>query len=276
MGERRLVPIGVGDVAGAAVLLGRPRLTPPARDAHKYSRGLVLVVGGGLAGASLMACEAAMRGGAGAVRLAGSEPHPAAVPPDVIVRGELLAEQLADERTDAVLVGPGLGTDETAKRRLAEVLGACHATVIDADALTLLDPAALEGNAAARILTPHEGEMKRLLKSFGLDGATKPARALALAEAARAVVIAKGPDTVIAAPDGRLAYAPSPTSWLSVAGSGDVLAGIAASRLAATGDPFRAACEAAWLHGEAARLAGPAFLASDLAGKVSAAYAAAL
>lgn len=118
--------------------------------------------------------------------------------------------------------------------------------------------------------------MSHLLNNFGLEADIKSQRALAVAEAARGVVIAKGPDTVIAAPDGRLAYAPSPTSWLSVAGTGDVLAGIAVSRLAVTGDPFRAACEAVWLHGEAARRAGPAFLASDLAAHVSAAVATAL
>jgi NAD(P)H-hydrate repair Nnr-like enzyme with NAD(P)H-hydrate dehydratase domain len=89
-------------------------------------------------------------------------------------------------------------------------------------------------------------------------------------------VVAKGPDTVIAAADGRVVLAPSATSWLAVAGSGDVLSGAAASRLAATHDPFQAACEAVWLHGEAARQAGPAFVASDLAKHVTGAYAAAL
>jgi hydroxyethylthiazole kinase-like uncharacterized protein yjeF len=271
MGERRLVEIGIGPVAGAAHLAERPRLTAPKRDAHKYTRGLVLVVAGKLAGASLMACEGAMRAGAGAVRLAGAVPP--GLPPDVIVRGEPLAEQLADERTNAVLIGPGLGREDDARQHLSEVLGSGRAAVIDADALTLLESASI---TAPSILTPHDGEMSRLLKSFGLKGDTKPQRSLALAEAAGAVVIAKGPDTVIAAPDGRLAYASSPTSWLSVAGTGDVLAGIAASRLAVTGAPFRAACEAVWLHGETARLAGPAFLASDLAARVSAAVAAAL
>jgi len=87
------------------------------------------------------------------------------------------------------------------------------------------------------------------------------------------VIVAKGPDTVIAEPGGRTVFAPSPTSWLAIAGTGDVLAGIAASRLAATGDAFMAACEAVWLHGEAARLHGPAFLASELAHGVSRAYA---
>jgi hydroxyethylthiazole kinase-like uncharacterized protein yjeF len=228
-----------------------------------------------MAGAALMACEAAMRAGAGAVRLSGATPHPR-LPPDVILRTEPLGELLADQRTRAVLVGPGLGRDGTARLRLAEALAAGHPSVIDADALTLLYPALLDAFATPPILTPHEGELARLAESFGIDAEGKLARARALAEAARAVVIAKGPDTVIAAPGGRTVLAPSPTAWLAVAGTGDVLAGIAAARLAATGDAFTAACEAVWLHGEAARLAGPAFLASELAHSVGKAYAAAL
>lgn len=274
MGERKLVTIGIDPVPGAATLLGRPQIAAPAQDAHKYTRGLVHVVGGHLPGASLMACEAAGRAGAGAVRLAGTIPPN--LPSDVIVRGEPLVEQLADDRTGAVLIGPGLGMDDAARQWLADVVAAKRPTVLDADALTLLGPELLRGTDSPRILTPHGGEMSRLLKNFNLEGETKSQQALAVAKAAGAVVVFKGPDTVIAGPDGRVAYAPSPTSWLSVAGTGDVLAGIAAARLAATGDPFRAACEAVWLHGEAARLAGPAFLASDLAEQVTAAVAAAL
>jgi NAD(P)H-hydrate repair Nnr-like enzyme with NAD(P)H-hydrate dehydratase domain len=90
------------------------------------------------------------------------------------------------------------------------------------------------------------------------------------------VVVFKGPDTVIAAPDGALVLASPASSWLSVAGSGDVLAGITASRLAVTRDPWRAACEAVWMHGEAARRAGPGFVASGLAGAVRGALAEAL
>ena len=293
MGALRLVDIGIDEVAApeTARLIGRPPIAAPGRDAHKYTRGLVLVVAGALPGAALLACEASTRTGAGAVRLAGTRPDPAAVSPDIILRPDSLAEQLADQRTGAVLVGPGLGRDDEARRLLRQVLDANRPTVIDADALVLLGPAALErptpesptpgspipeSIAAPRILTPHDGEMKQLLHSFGCDGPTKPERALTLAKTAGAVVIAKGPDTVVAAPDGRLAIAPPATSWLSVAGSGDVLAGIAAARLAVRGDPFGAACEAVWLHGEAARISPPAFTASDLAGAVPAALAACL
>jgi hydroxyethylthiazole kinase-like uncharacterized protein yjeF len=275
MGERRLVPIGVGAVEGATTMLPRPHFTAPAPDAYKYARGLVLVVGGGMAGASTLACEAALRAGAGAVRLASIHPHPP-VSPDVILKDQAIEELVQDERTDAVLVGPGLGLDETAKGRLATVLGADLPTVADADALTLFTPELLTGRSAPLILTPHAGELARLLKSFAVAAEGKIAQAAALAAATGAMVVAKGPDTVIAAPDGRMVLAPSSTSWLAIAGTGDVLAGAAASRLAASRDPFAAACEAVWLHGEAARLCGPAFLASDLAKMVSRACAAAL
>jgi hydroxyethylthiazole kinase-like uncharacterized protein yjeF len=275
MGERRLVPIGVEAVSEAAHLLARARFHAPAIDAHKYTRGLVLVVGGGMAGASMLACEGALRAGAGAVRLTSSHPHPS-VSPDVVLKDQPLDELVKDERTDAILIGPGLGLDEKARERLQTVLAADLPAVADADALTLLAPELIEGRSAPLILTPHGGEMARLTKSFGLEEDGKVAQAAALARAARAVVVAKGPDTVIAAPDGRIVLAPSPTSWLAVAGTGDVLAGVSASRLAAGHDPFVAACEAVWLHGEAARQAGPAFLASDLAKAVSRAYVAAL
>jgi hydroxyethylthiazole kinase-like uncharacterized protein yjeF len=275
MGERRLVPIGVGAVEGAVTLLARPHFAAPAADAHKYTRGLVLVVGGGMAGASMLACEGALRAGAGAVRLTSTHPHPS-VAPDVVLKDQPLAELLKEKRTNAVLVGPGLGLDNSAKDRLSSVLAAGLPTVADADALTMLAPNLLQGRSAPLILTPHAGEMARLAKSFAIEAKDKISQAQALAEAAQAVVVAKGPDTAIVAPDGRVVLAPSPSSWLAVAGTGDVLSGAMASRLAAIHDPFDAACEAVWLHGEAARLAGPAFLASELAKAISRAYAAAL
>jgi hydroxyethylthiazole kinase-like uncharacterized protein yjeF len=276
MGEVRLVPIGIDPLAGAAQLLPVPALRPPSRDAHKYSRGLVLVVEGPMAGAALLACQGAMRAGAGAVRLWTERLHPA-LPPDVVLPAKPLERLLEDERTGAVIAGPGLGLDEGARARLASVLRAGLPCVIDADALRLVDRGGLEAFSAPLILTPHEGEMDSLGETFGLTNiASKPQRASELARAIGGVVVFKGPDTVIAAPDGRLVYAPSSTSWLSVGGSGDVLAGIAGARLAATRDPFRAACEAVWLHSEAGRLAGPAFLASDIALAVPAAVAACL
>ena len=272
MGERRLVEIGIAPVAGAARLIARPRLAPPAPDAHKYTRGLVLVVAGSTIGAAILACEGAMRTGAGAVRLCSDGLHPAAVP-DIILRHDPLPELLADHRTGAVLVGCGLGRDGTARERLAQVLATRRPTVIDADALHLVGPDDLAGFAAPLVLTPHEGELAQLAKGFSIPPADKPHLALALARKSGAVVVAKGPHTVIAAPDGRTIFAPSTTSWLSVAGTGDVLAGTIASRLAAGVEPFEAACQGNWLHGEAARLCRAPFLASDLAGAIPAAFA---
>jgi hydroxyethylthiazole kinase-like uncharacterized protein yjeF len=275
MGETRLVPIGVGEVPGAARMLERPRLSAPAPDAHKYTRGLVQVVEGPMTGAALLACLGAMHAGAGAVRLWTERLHPA-VPPDVVLKGGPLPDLLEERRLGAVVAGPGLGRDDAARERLRSILQAAKPSVIDADALALIAPADLERFAAPLVLTPHAGEMETLAESFGLAKAGKVEQARELARVARAVVVSKGPDTVIAAPDGRTTFARSPTSWLSVGGSGDVLAGIVASRLAASGEPFRAACEGVWLHGEAGRLAGPAFLASELAAKVPEAYASVL
>ena len=156
MGELRLVPIGVPAVPGAATLLGRPRLAAPARDAHKYTRGIVLVVEGPMTGAALLACQGAMHAGAGAVRLSTGRLHPA-VPPDVVLKAEPLAELLEDRRTGAVIAGPGLGRDGAARERLRLVLDAKLPTVLDADALALLGPDDLAGFDAPLVLTPHHG-----------------------------------------------------------------------------------------------------------------------
>ena len=163
--------------------------------------------------------------------------------------------------------------DAAARKRLGIVLQVNSPSVIDADGLALLQPGDLERFDAPLILTPHAGEMAALAKSFALSATGKIEQAQELAHAARAVVISKGPDTVIVAPDGRVGFLPTPTSWPSVGGSGDVLAGVVAARLAATHDSFRAACEGAWLHAEAGRLAGPAFLASEIAGQLPAVIA---
>lgn len=274
MGQLRLVPIGIAPVAGAAQLIPRPRIRVPAPDSHKYRRGLMGIVGGAMPGASLLAARAAQHAGAGYVKLLAREADPR-TPPDIVTDTAALAEALADARLAAVLVGPGLGRDETARAMLAETLMRARALVIDADALMLLAPAMLaEGKPV--LATPHDGELETLCRSFGVIAEGRRARALALARVSGMVVLAKGPDTCIAAPDGRLALAPPAPSWLSVAGTGDVLAGIAASRMAAGEDPFAAACEAVWLHSEAARRCGAAFTPSQLAETVQEALAAAL
>lgn len=274
MGKRRLVEIGVGPTRGAATIVGRPNLHAPARDAHKYSRGLLAVVGGAMPGAGLLAARAAMHGGAGYVKLLA--PRPDGVPDELVVDERPLAQALADERIAALAVGSGLGRDGDAAERLRAVLARDLPTICDGDALRLLEPETLAGRKAPLVLTPHAGELAGLIKAFSVSEGHRLARLRALADRAEAIVVAKGPDTIIAAPDGQLTIAPAAPSWLSVAGAGDVLAGLAASRLAAGCEAFTATCEAVWLHGEAARLAGPVFTASQVVEALPAAYAAAL
>ena len=276
MGALRLVDIGVDRSTGNAYRIERPRIFPPAPDAHKYRRGLLAVVGGAMPGAVLLASQAAMHSGAGYVKLLSEHSHPAA-PVDLVVDSRALADALADTRIDALLVGPGLGRDETAAERLKAALRRDLPTVLDADGLAILQPDMLGARRQPLILTPHEGELAALERAFGLDGGSgKVDRAAALARATGAIVIAKGPDTLVASPDGTIGFAGLAPSWLSTAGTGDVLAGILASRLAHGRPPFAGACEAVWLHAEAARQAGPAFTAMELALNVKGAYAACL
>ncbi|WP_296716328.1 NAD(P)H-hydrate dehydratase [Erythrobacter sp.] len=274
MGQMRLVPIGIAAVEGAAQLIGRPRLAAPAADSHKYRRGLAAIIAGPMPGASLLSAAAAQHAGAGYVKLLTREADPR-TPADIVTDTAPLAESLADDRIAAVLAGPGLGRDEAAKAMLAEALKQARALVLDADALVMLTPDML-GRDMPMLATPHDGELETLCRNFSVIAEGRRARALALAKVSGMVVLAKGPDSIIAAPDGRVALAPPSPSWLSVAGTGDVLAGIAVSRMAAGADPFTAACEAVWLHGEAARRAGAAFTPSQLAERVQEALAAAL
>lgn len=262
MGRMKLVPIGTDPVEGAAQLVGRPALCAPATDSHKYKRGLAAIVGGAMPGAATLSAMAAQRAGAGYVKLL-AEGH-MSLDPGLVCDGGPLEEAIADKRISAVLVGPGLGRDEMAGRKLATALSARAPKLLDADALVLLRPDMVVSDHTI-LATPHDGELDALCRSFSVLAEGRRDRAIALARTSGMVVLAKGPDSVIAAPDGRLAIAPPAPSWLSVAGSGDVLAGIAVSRMATGLAPFEAASEAVWLHGEAARHCGPAFTAEELA-----------
>ena len=274
MGVLRRVDIGVAAVAGAAKPIARPHIVAPAADSHKYRRGLLAVVSGAMPGAASLAARAAQGAGAGYVKLLGPMRAEAA---DLVADPAPLAEAVADPRLSALLVGPGLGRDAEARERLTVALAAQVPAVLDADALVLLAPRLLAEHAGPLIATPHDGELAALERAFALSGAgTKPERALALAEASGMVIVAKGPDTVVAAPGDRLALSARGSSWLSTAGTGDVLAGVVASRLAAGRDAFAAACEGVWLHAEAARHVPPAFTAGQLAAAVPAALAACL
>ena len=274
MGLIRLVPLGIAEQADAVQVIARPQLSAPGAEAHKYTRGLLGVIGGSMPGAAILAARAAQHAGAGYVKLLGEG---ASLPADLVQDARPLAESLSDRRFNALLVGPGLGRDGTARQALTLALAEQKPAVLDADALMLLAPRLLAEHNAPLIVTPHEGEMKALEAAFGCSGeGSKADRALALAKACRAVVVAKGADSLVAAPDGRVAIAGRASTWLSTAGTGDVLAGTIASCLASGADPFAAACQGVWLHSEAARLAGPAFTASELAAAIKPALASCL
>jgi hydroxyethylthiazole kinase-like uncharacterized protein yjeF len=272
MGALRLVGIGVTPVDGAAHLLTRPSISAPAPDSHKYRRGLLAVVGGPMPGASVLSAQAAQGAGAGYVKLLVE--HTEAVPADIVTDRSLLSAAMGDTRISAALVGPGLGRTAESRERLATVLAAQIPAVLDADALVLLGSRMLSEHASPLVATPHDGELTALERAFDCKGVgSKTDRASALATASGMVIVAKGPDTVIAAPDGRMACAPRASSWLSTAGTGDVLAGAIASRLACGDEAFSAACTGVWLHGEAARLCPPAFSAGQLAAAIPASLA---
>lgn len=258
-----LVDIGIEPPDGCALALETPRFPAPTAAAHKYTRGLVAVVAGEMPGAAALAAEAAAHAGAGYVRFLCEAEAPALS--HAIVR----SNSLEFDRAKAVLVGPGLGRTADAQLRLAAALKAGLPVVADADALWMLAQHG-PGATSPTIITPHEGEFARLVER---GEGNKIDRTHAAAARIGSVIVHKGPDTVIAAPDGRCVVAPPASSWLSTAGTGDVLAGLCAARLAVTGDPFRAACEAVWLHGEAARRAGAAFIADDLIAHIPAALA---
>ncbi|GGD52577.1 NAD(P)H-hydrate epimerase [Erythrobacter arachoides] len=262
MGERRLIDLGVGEGSSDLALAQPPRLRGPAADEHKYSRGLALVIGGEMIGAAVLAARAAQHSGAGYVKLLSEHSHPD-LPADVVHIDGDLEEALADERLNAVLVGPGLGRGDLARHVVATVLGHDRPTVLDADALAILSPELVPSDPSRILITPHAGELLTLCKAFGIVREGKVEQALALAEASGMTVLAKGPDNVLAAA-GKATISPPAPQWLSTAGTGDALAGIATSRMACGETPSAAALTAVTVHAEAARLAGPMFSASGL------------
>lgn len=247
----------------------------PNFESNKYTRGHAVIAGGSeMTGAARLAARGARRIGAGLVTIAASPeafPIYAADLPGTLVkplagRGGF-REFLADPRRNAVLVGPGAGVNEITHRRALAALAAGKATVLDADALTVFakKPAALfEAIEAPCVLTPHEGEFSRLFK---LEG-DRLLRARAAARQSGAVVLLKGSDTVIAAPDGRAAIDAAAPPELATGGSGDVLAGLILGLLAQGMDAFGAACAATWIHGSAAADFGPGLIAEDLPERV--------
>jgi hydroxyethylthiazole kinase-like uncharacterized protein yjeF len=271
-GHVRVVDLGLGlaDLpvreASRDWTIAQPWVAAPYSFDHKYSRGLVIVLGGAMPGAAALASEAAMHAGAGYVMLLAQETGNV---PHALVRrtwsAEAFAKVLNGKRPDktVVVVGPGLGKDDDARAKLDTALGGTHRLVIDGDALHLLDDAAfarIKARAGVVVLTPHAGEFKAL---FGTFNGNKIDAARDVAARSGAIVVFKGPDTVVAHPDGRTRVALGASTWLSTAGTGDVLAGTIATMLAAdTPAPVEAGV---WMHGEAARRLGGAFIADDLA-----------
>lgn len=270
--------------------LWRDLFPVPRLEAHKYARGHAVVLSGSVAftGAARLAARGALRAGAGLVTLASPREAlavNAAASLAVMVRpvdgaGEL-AKLLADKRLNAVALGPGAGIGEGTRAQVAVALDGARAVVLDADALTSFADApqalfAAIGAHAQRpvVLTPHQGEFDRLFKNaLQLAGnESKIDIARAAAKTSSAMVLLKGSDTVIAAPDGRAAINENAPAWLATAGSGDVLAGIITGLLAQGMPAFEAACAGAWLHGEAGNEIGPGLIAEDLPEALPAIY----
>jgi ADP-dependent NAD(P)H-hydrate dehydratase / NAD(P)H-hydrate epimerase len=246
---------------------------------HKYARGHLTILGGPLAtGASRLAAVAGRRAGAGLVTIAAMQSTipalQAAEPGNLIVEaddGTMFGHLLADERRNAVLIGPGSGVNERTRDAVLAALAKRRSVLLDADAISVFagEPNRLFGAIdGPTLLTPHEGEFRRLFPGIdGKDG--KVERVRRAAALSGATVLLKGADTVIAAPDGRVVVNTHASPALATAGSGDVLAGIAGGLLAQGVTPLAAAAAAAWIHGECARRFGrPGLIAEDLLGLI--------
>jgi hydroxyethylthiazole kinase-like uncharacterized protein yjeF len=249
----------------------------PKEDGHKYARGHAVVVSGPAysTGAARLGARGALRVGAGLVTVASPRDAllvNAAQLTAVMVResddARGLASLLADPRKNAVLIGPGVGVGERTKQMVLAALGSQAAAVLDADALTVFADtpealfAAIAAHPAPVVLTPHDGEFARL---FGdIVAVPKLERARKAAARSGAIVLLKGADTVVAAPDGRASINATTSPWLATAGTGDVLAGLVLGLLAQGMPAFEAASAAVWLHGAAAKAFGTGLIAEDL------------
>ena len=280
---------GVLDTIAPKTSLNVPALWPgvpprPGLAGHKYARGHAVVVSGPLVqtGAARLCARGALRAGAGLVTVASpSDALPvlasalSALMTRVSDGAAALAALLGDVRKNAVALGPGLGVGAGTRAQVCAALAPSptgqqpRAVVLDADALVSFaaEPdalfAAIRAGGQAVVLTPHDGEFARLFPDLAKLG-SKLERTRAAAVASGAVVLLKGPDTVVAHPDGRASIAASEAPWLATAGSGDVLAGMVTGLLAQAVPTFEAASGAVWMHAEAARLFGPGLIAEDL------------
>lgn len=250
-------------------------------DTHKYTRGHAAVVSGPRlkTGAARLAATAALRAGAGLVTMlspSDAASENAAHLTSVMIRetddAAAIAIALADRRFTAVLIGPGAGVGEETRAKVLAILGSGAGAVLDADALTSFadDPAPLFASLRPDdVLTPHGGEFARLFPQDAAWAGGRIAAARVAAQSARAVIVLKGADTVIAAPDGRCAINANAPFDLATAGSGDVLAGVIAGRRA-TGMPgFESALAGVYLHGACGQIAGPGLIAEDVVDALS-------
>lgn len=284
-GETVVVDIGTPPGALASI---RPRIVEngpaqwaarypwPKPEGHKYGRGHTVVVSGTAhaTGAARLAARAALRIGSGLVSVAaGAEAVPVlaaaltAIMVKPIAGSGGLATLLSDRRFNAVVIGPGCGTGPATRDLVAAVLASSAAAVLDADALTVFrdDPQALFLLLREpAVLTPHEGEFERLFPGLLARSENRIDAVRQASAAAHCTVLLKGPDTAIAAPDGRVAINTHAPPTLATAGSGDVLAGLIAGLMAQGMTSFDAACAGAWLHGDAAHRFGPGLIAEDL------------
>lgn len=244
----------------------------PQPTTHKYQRGHVLVYGGPrMTGAARLVGMAAARMGAGLVTVATpSEAWPIyasalnSIMVEALEDGNL-ESALKDQRRNALVLGPGAGLSQQTRANVLAAAATGRAMVLDADALSVFADAPDQLFTAIRgpcVLTPHDGEFQRL---FAVQG-DRLMRARNAARKAAAVIVLKGPDTVIAEPGGRAVINSCASPWLATAGSGDVLAGMVAGLLAQGMPEFEAACSAVWIHGCAGKLAGPGLISDDLPG----------
>jgi NAD(P)H-hydrate epimerase len=271
------IPVAALDAIGPRAFTNDPALWAahfpwPRPDGHKYARGHLLVYGGRVStGAARLGARAALRIGAGLVTVACHRtvvPIYAADTAAIMVRAaddpDAFASLLEDPRLNAVLIGPGAGLSDETQLAVLTALADSRNAVLDADALTAFadDPDVLfRAVRSPVVMTPHEGEFARL---FGAVPGSKLERARAAASRSGAVMLLKGSDTVIAAPDGSTVINANAPPELATAGSGDVLSGMIAGLLAARMPAFCAAAAAAWLHGACAAAIGPGLIADDL------------
>ncbi|HYN00132.1 MAG TPA: NAD(P)H-hydrate dehydratase [Aestuariivirgaceae bacterium] len=292
-GETIVTDIGISDEIVSATA---PRLfensaslwalPQRAAEGHKFTAGHAVVASGGPwhTGAARLAAQAAQRAGAGLVTIASptaaldvNAAHLTSILLAEVDTAMALASFLSDRRRNTILLGPALGVGSTTRAKVRAALASGPATVLDADALTSFEEtpeelfeAIAEFPQRPAIMTPHAGEFSRLFETSWKSGESKVEQARLAARTSQAIVVYKGPDTVIASPNGTAVINSNAPPWLATAGSGDVLAGIVSGLLAQAMPPLQAAAAAAFIHGEAANRLGADLIAEDLVGQIPA------